>query len=152
MVRKTLPQFVFFTALIAVTTISQAQTHRKVTLEAAVPFEFEIGNRAFPAGTYVFEMATGSPQLTDHAGVLVVRNHQRKLYAAVAADVAADAAPHTTPKLVFQRNGERVFLAKVWRQGNVVGLSVHRAPASIEEEWQESQVLMLDATPVSGAI
>jgi hypothetical protein len=96
-------------------------------------------------------MATGSPRVTDHSGVLVVRSHERKLYAAVAADVAADVAPPAKPKLVFQRNGDHVYLTKVWRQGNAAGLSVHHAPASIEEV-QESQVLTLDATPVTGAL
>lgn len=158
MIRKVLPRSILVMSLITFSALShaqsnaQAQTRRKVSLEVSVPFEFVIGNRAFPAGTYVFEMATGSPKLTDHAGVLVVRNHERKLYTAVAADVAADSSPHVSPKLVFNRRGERVYLSKVWRQGNIAGLSVHHEWASTGQEWQESEAVTLDATIVGEAL
>jgi hypothetical protein len=48
--------------------------------------------------------------------------------------------------VVFVRNGDRVFLSKVWRQGNAAGLSLH-AP-SAEEDLQESEVLTLGANMV----
>ena len=152
--RKALPLFALLITLIGITAgSSNAQTRRKVTLEASVPFEFVVGNRAFPAGKYTFEMATGSPKTSDQAGVLVVRGHERKLYAAVATGVTADMNAHVGPKLMFVRSRDRVFLSKVWRQGNVAGLSVHTAPDAIEaEDWQESQVLTLDAMVVSGSI
>jgi hypothetical protein len=40
------------------------QPWRKVTLEARFLFEFVVGNRAYPAGRYTFEMATGTPKNT----------------------------------------------------------------------------------------
>jgi hypothetical protein len=130
-----------------------AEGRHKVTLEASVPFEFVLGNRAFPAGTYIFEMATGTPKPSDQAGVLVVRSHERKLYAAVAADVAADAKIHEGHKLEFVRAGDRVFLSKVWRQGGLAGLTVHTAPGATEaEETQASEVLTLDAQQISGGV
>jgi hypothetical protein len=132
---------------------ANAQARRKVTLEASVPFEFVIGNRAFPAGHYVFEMATGSPKATDQAGVLIVRDHERQFYVAVATDIAADTYAHVAPKLVFMRNGDHVYLAKVWRQGNAAGLSVPLAPgATAAEDWQESEALTLEATAVNGGV
>lgn len=154
MTRKALPLFALLIAIITITTAAaDAQTRRKVGFEANVPFEFVVGNRPFPAGTYVFEMATGSPKTTERAGVLVVRNHERKLYAAVSTDVASDSNAHVSPKVVFVRNGERVYLAKVWRQGSVAGLSVHLPPDATEvEDWQESEVLTLDATPIPEVI
>jgi hypothetical protein len=154
MTRKALPLFVLLIAVIAIVTAdADAQTRRKVSFEAAVPFEFVIGNRSFPAGTYVFEMATGSPETTEQAGVLVVHSHERKLYAALSTDVASDTNAHVNPKVVFMRSGERVYLSKVWRQGSVAGLSVHLSPeASQAEDWEESEVFTLDATPIVGAI
>jgi hypothetical protein len=149
--RKALPLFALLIALIGITaSSSEAQTRRKITLEASVPFEFVVGNRAFPAGHYVFEMATGSPKTSDQAGVLVVRGNERKHYAAVATGVTADANAHVKPKLMFVRSGDRMFLSKVWRQGDLAGLSVHTAPGATEtEDWQESEVLTLDAVAVS---
>jgi hypothetical protein len=152
--RKALPVFGLLIILIGITAgTSHAQTRRKVTLEASVPFEFVVGNRAFPAGNYVFEMATGSPRTSEQSGVLVVCSHERTLYAAVATGVAADTSAHVAPKLTFVRKGDRVFLSKVWRQGNLAGLSIPAAPGASEaEDWQESQVLTLDASAVNGGI
>ena len=150
--RKALPLVALLIALIGITSGSaNAQLRCKVTLEASVPFEFVVGHRAFPAGNYIFEMATGSPQTSDQTGVLVVRSRVRKLYAAVATGVTADANAHVRPKLMFVRNGDRVFLSEVWQPGNLAGLSVHTAPGEAED-WQESKVLTLDAMTVSGGI
>jgi hypothetical protein len=152
MKRKALPLIAAFVTLIGITAGANAQTGRKVTLEASVPFDFVVANRAFPAGKYLFEMATGHPKTTDQAGVLVVRSRERKLYAAVATDVATDANAHVSPKLVFARTGDRVFLSKVWRQGNVAGLSLH-APAGIQHELsQESELVTLDAIAVNSGM
>ena len=119
MITKALPAFVLSIAIIAITnSAAQAQTHRKVALQASVPYEFVVGNRTLPAGNYVFEMATGSPKSTDQAGVLVVHDYQRKLYVAVATGVENDSNTHVLPRLVFLRNGDRVYLSKVWRRGD----------------------------------
>ena len=133
---------------------AQAQPKRKVTLEASVPFEFVVGNRAYPAGRCTFEMATGTPKSTDRSGVLVVRSRERKLYTAVATTVTYDRNPHDGHKLIFVRNGDRVFLSKVWRQGNTSGLSVPTAPGTTEaieaDERQKPEVLTVEASLING--
>ncbi len=154
MTRKALPLFATLIALIGITAgPANAQTGHKITLEASVPFEFVVGNRAFPAGTYVFEMATGLPKASDQSGVLVVRSHERKLFAAVATDVIADENAHVSPKLTFVRDGERVYLSRVWRQENAAGLSVRTAADATEsQDWEESRILTIDALTISGGI
>jgi hypothetical protein len=138
--------------LIEITNGAHAQTRRKVTLEASVPFQFIVGNRTLPAGRYVFEMATGSPKATDRAGVLIVRGHEQGLFAAVAADVTAEGNPHIEPKLVFMRNGGRTFLSRVWRQGNTAGLSVPVVPTTEGRDSVESEVLTLKAKSINGGM
>jgi hypothetical protein len=151
--RKAIPLIALLIVLIGATSSAFAQTHRKVTLQASVPFAFEVGNRSFPAGSYIFEMATGSPAVTDKSAVLVVRSSERKLYAAVATDITAmDAAP-AAHKVEFVREGGRVYLAKVWHQGNAAGLNVHGASGQgTEADSQESEVLSVNAVPVLGGI
>jgi len=149
MVKEAFPLFVFSIAMMTITSHqAQAQIHRKVTLKASVPYEFIVGNRVLPAGTYTFEMATGVPKSTDQGGVLVVHNLERKLYVAVATGVENEFGAHARPKLVFVRNGDRVYLSKVWRQGETAGLTVH-TPA-IEGEMEQSQLLTLDAGTSGG--
>jgi len=149
MTKKALTQFTLLITLIAISAgAANAQARRKVTLEASVPFEFIVGNRVFPAGTYTFEMATGLPKASEQAGVLIVRNHERNLYTAVSTGIIADGNAHVAPKLVFLRNGDHVFLSKVWRQGNLAGLSVPNVSGGEMQDWQESQVLTLDAVAI----
>ena len=127
------------------------ETKRKITLEASVPFEFVVGNRAFPAGTYTFEMATGKPTIADQSAVLVVRSTERKLYAAIATEITSGGSAPAGHKLVFVRNGDRMFLSKVWRQGNAAGLSVRTvAGATPGPDRQESEVVALNAPAIHG--
>jgi hypothetical protein len=147
---KALSLTVFLITLITITSsVAEAQARRKVTLQASVPYEFVIGNRTLPAGTYVFEMATGVPKSTDQAGVLIVHNYERKLYVAVATGVENDNTAHALPKLMFVRSGDRLYLSKVWRQGEIAGLSVH-TPANEPDAFEESEVLTLDAMTSGG--
>ena len=148
--KRVLTLFAMLVMLVGTVAVAQAQNRRKVTVEAAVPFEFMVGDRAFPAGTYVFEMATGSPKSTDESGVLVIRNRDRRLYTAVATDVAHDQNAHVSPKVVFARSGDRAYLANVWHQENAAGLRLHTP--SITEDWQESELVTLDAYGVNGGI
>jgi len=151
--RKALSLFAMLITLIGITAgAANAQARRKVTLEASVPFEFVVGNRAFPAGNYVFEMATGLPKSSDRAAVLVVRSRESRLYAAVATGITADTNARIGHKVEFMRDGDRVFLSKVWQQGSPAGLSVHTTQGMATETQQESQVVTLDALAVGGGI
>lgn len=147
--KKVLPIFVFLICLIAIASgTAQAQSRRKLTAQASVPYDFVVGNRVLPAGTYVFELATGSPKSTDQAGVLVVHNYERRLYVAVATGVENDTHAHVSPKLVFVRSGNRLYLSKFWRQGEMAGLAVHTPMSQADE--QKSEFLTLNATTIEG--
>ena len=157
MKRKVLPRFVLWITLLAITArvtarSADAQTRRKVALEASVPFEFVVGNQTFPAGKYTFEMATGSPEPSDQAAVLVVRGQGPMLYASVATEVDAEGNANLGHKLMFVRNGDRMYLSKVWRQGNPAGLSIPTAPPAEPQEWEQSEVLTLDGMAVGGGL
>lgn len=148
MTRKALPLFATLMTLVAFSAVAYAQPLHEITAAAYVPFEFVVGNRVFPAGTYVFEMVTGSSKITDQAGVLVVRSRERGLNAAVATGVAADSNIHAKPGLTFRSDGDRVYLANVWAQGNAAVLTV-RLPQGVIEAV-EREPLTLDATMTGG--
>lgn len=148
MTRKALPIFAALITLIGFALVADAQPRHEVTAVAYVPFEFVVGNRVFPAGTYVFEMATGSPKTTDEAGVLVVRNRERGRYAAIAMGVSADSKIHAKAGLAFRRRGERVYLADVWCQGSGARLTVP-LPQGVSE-IVEREPLTVDTTMTGG--
>ena len=101
MTRKTLSPFAALITLIGLTLVANAQPGHKVTATAYVPFDFVVGNRVFPAGTYAFDMATGSPKIADEAGVLVIRDRGRGVYAAIATGVTADSSITPGRDLLF---------------------------------------------------
>jgi len=145
MQRTSLAKFTVLIALIAVTAAAESQSRDKVTVEASVPFEFAAGNRALPAGNYVFEMATGVPKLCDETGVLIIRNRERGLYVAIAAEVTANQHAPAAPQLVFVRDGERMLLSKVQRQDNAAGLHLRTTADTTEaEDWPASRILTLE--------
>lgn len=127
---------------------ASAQSKQKIAIEAAVPFEFVVGNRAFPAGTYVFEMATGMPLATDRAGVLVVHSKETKVYAAILTDVTLESHANSGPEVQFVRDGDRVFLSKVYRHGNAIGFQLYSAPRVEQAEDSEPSRV----TAVSGTL
>lgn len=87
-------------ALLAATT-SYAQT-----VKAEIPFEFSVGQKVLPAGTYTFDSS-----LTP--GVVCVRSANRKENAMAIANNAGNPNHSGTPKIVFSRYGENHFLSQV---------------------------------------
>jgi hypothetical protein len=92
---------VFATAL---TTNASAQTTK--TLRANVKFDFQIGDRIYPAGEYrIDSISTDRILQIRSVGVanrtqLILANH-------------SNAGKGQTPKLVFQKYGERYFLSQI---------------------------------------
>ena len=107
-------------------------------IQADIPFDFMVGDKTFPAGTYTF----ADPNITP--GVLLIRSldgHESMLVAT--RDVENLTRPDET-KLVFSRYGDLYFLAQVWTVGDVSGLELLKS--STESEVAENfsrQVLAL---------
>ena len=107
-------------------------------IQADIPFDFMVGDKTFPAGTYTF----ADPNITP--GVLLIRSLDRHESMLVATrDVENLTRPDET-KLVFSRYGDLYFLAQVWTVGDVSGLELLKS--STESEVAENfsrQVLAL---------
>ena len=85
-----------------------AQSNRGI---ANVPFEFQVQDRALPAGTYTVQEATAS-------GVIMLRNEETGKAINILAPVPMSATSGDS-KLVFNRYGDRYFLSQVWLGGDV---------------------------------
>lgn len=80
----------------------QAQT----LMRANIPFEFRMGESAFPAGDYVFKYS---------AHLLVVHHEQGDHSTAMALTIPASRSkPPETGIVEFTRYGDAYFLAKIW--------------------------------------
>jgi hypothetical protein len=100
--------------------VGNAQTSHHSALTVKVPFEFVVGNRTFPAGTYKFESLNSAPSSATIDYLMVRSMDGRHLYQAIVADVVGSEEP-SNPRLLFTRRGDRAFLSEVWAPGKQAG-------------------------------
>ncbi len=113
--------FVLAALLLAITT--QAQQN---AVKANVPFDFAVGDRAYPAGEYTLGTTLQDP------GVMRLDNTQESIAGFIPSNSCASAEPSKETKLVFHRIGGRYFLYQVWTAGNLTGHQFPKGRAEIE--------------------
>jgi hypothetical protein len=112
-------------------------------LQANVPFTFEVGNKAMPAGSYQVEsMPTGNGSLQ------VLRSNSGEARLTISTMATATKSGTPAPSLVFHRYGNRYFLAQIRTAG---GHARQLYPSSQEKELARSEpgveVALLVQTP-----
>jgi hypothetical protein len=93
-------------ATAAVSAQPQSATASRVI--ANIPFEFNVGYKTMPAGEY-------SVQTVESAGdALLIKNANASMFALRLSQATIPSKNKTRAHLVFNRYGERYFLAEVW--------------------------------------
>ena len=101
-----------FTALLLATTATHAQS---TNVTASVPFDFVVGDHAYPAGDYVVT------SISDTGVPILIRNTDQSENGIALSNSCSSGKPATATKLVFQRMGNQYFLYQVWREGSSEG-------------------------------
>jgi malonyl CoA-acyl carrier protein transacylase len=96
---------------IASTRVAQAQE----PLVVNIPFDFVAGNSQLPAGEYTVKVSAPT-----HSLILISRK-DATASAFINTNAAVSAEPQSESKLIFNRYGDRYFLAQVWQQGYAQG-------------------------------
>jgi hypothetical protein len=96
---------------------------------ANVPFNFTVGNQAFPSGTYIV-------QLDFEKQVVVIRNNDRKVRIFLSKNDDRR-EPSAKTLLVFHHLGGQFFLSAIWLQGTTAG--EHLLPGNLETEMARHQ-------------
>ena len=109
---KNLRSILFSLGVLLMATAAQAQ---QTNVKADVPFDFVVGNQAYPAGDYSVKSISGNDI------PILINNDQESSKGIVLSNTCMLAAPSATTKLVFHRLGDRYFLYQVWTQGNPAG-------------------------------
>ncbi len=104
------------------TTAAYAQSSLEV--RADIPFQFRIGGRLLPAGTYTVKSLSQDT-------VLVRSLDWSQAAMAITNPVQANGTP-AEGKLVFQRYGDAYFLSEVWHPGSEAGIQVRKSKAERE--------------------
>ena len=96
------------TALLAIANLAMAGTSfaQSSGVRATVPFDFTVGSKVLPAGTYTIAPAT------ENKTVIVIRSHD-KAFAALSLVHQDDNKSPNGGKLLFHKYGGQYFLSEI---------------------------------------
>jgi hypothetical protein len=99
--------------IVALCLTGGAYAQNASAIMADIPFEFSIGNKAFPAGQYQVTQVT---PLT-----LALRDSQYRFVSLFRTGTAQTLAPYSKPVFLFDREGDRYTLTQIWDAGSTTG-------------------------------
>ena len=99
-------QIALAVALMAVAIAAGQSYAQQISAKADIPFAFQVGNKAMPAGQYWIQRVSDA----DESAQIIRRTDSSA--AAVAMTFAADA--RSKPELVFHKYGNSYFLSEIW--------------------------------------
>jgi len=110
-----------FVALVFVLTMHSTKAHAQMVgnLEVDIPFQFHAGNAKLPPGKYTIHMLENTDLTVME--IISVDNSTSALFEV--GRTQASSAPAKS-ELIFNKYGNRYFLAKVFDEGNPTGSQV----------------------------
>jgi hypothetical protein len=125
-------------AVLLVATAAHAQQTRVV---ASVPFNFIVGDRAYPAGDYSF---------SNSGAVLTITNTEQAKTEMTLSQACENVAPSANTKLVFQSMEGNYFLRQIWVAGETRGRELPRghAQAQLAQNHVKSESVIVAANIV----
>jgi hypothetical protein len=135
---KNLSSVLFVLAAILLVPAARAQ---QKPVKADVPFDFVVGNRAYPAGEYTLRAA-----LND-SGVVRIENINEVPAAFTQSNPCSKTMPSRETKLVFHRMGGHYFLYQVWIEGYVTGREFPKGRIEVElaQNHEQPEVVIVAA-------
>src|SRR5215469_16403111 len=107
--------------LLAATAVRAQETK----VRANIPFDFIVGDRAYPAGQYALNSLPG-----DDAVIRIDGDPEVKTVHLLS-NSCQSASPSKETKLVFRRMGENYFLHQVWLAGNTGGREFQKSRTEV---------------------
>jgi hypothetical protein len=120
-------------ALLAIANFAVAGTSfgQSQTVQAKVPFDFTVGNKLLPSGTYTIK--------EQSTGVIVIRNHDKAIgmMSLVSPDGNKAAGGG---KLVFHKYGSQYFLSEILCDAAEMNLRVPASKTEKRVKLQEARI------------
>jgi hypothetical protein len=135
---KSLRSILFVLAVILIVPAARAQ---QKGVKADVPFDFIVGNHAYPAGEYILKSAN------NDASTIRMENVQEVSAVFVPSNSCENGAASKETKLVFHRVAGRYFLYQVWTAGNLTGrqFPMSRAEVELARNHEQPDLVVLAA-------
>ncbi len=119
--------FAMATLLITLSAGSSFASGFEFGVRANIPFDFVIGTKTLPQGTYTVKL------LETSQNVLVVRGQDNNEAAvAISITVSTEDTEDNSPKLIFHRYGDQYFLSQVWSGARLDGRELPKTPRERE--------------------
>lgn len=115
--------------------IGSACAHAQSTVEARIPFSFNVNGKVLPAGTYQVGYASPTRQL------IAIRSKDGRIGVLNSAFAADGGGYSGTGKLIFKRYGDQYFLHTVLC--NAVSLNVELPVTKLEKQVRMQQIAQL---------
>jgi hypothetical protein len=122
-------------ALLAIANLAMAGTSFAQTegVQAKVPFDFTVGNKVLPAGTYRIQSQPKS------GAVIEIRNHDKPI--AMLTTVDQDGARSKDGgKLIFHKYGDQYFLSEILCDSADMHVALHPSKAEARVRLQQAMV------------
>ena len=128
-------------AALAVLLMATAAHAQQRTLTATVPFNFVVGDRAYPAGDYLFR---------NSDSVLKITNTEQAKTDVTLSNACESVRPSADSKLVFDSMGGNYFLRQIWVAGNSTGRELLRSRTEVRlAQNHEKQDTVIVAANIS---
>jgi hypothetical protein len=102
-------------SLLSLLLVAGSAIAQTVHVRASIPFNFAVGSKTFPAGTY--DLGT----MSDDTKMLQLRARDADSSIMVGSNAAENLQPADKTKLVFNQYGDRYFLSQLWIAGETRG-------------------------------
>src|SRR5580704_8318343 len=102
-------------------TLAASLHAQTINLQATIPFDFRIGNTAFPSGEYSVRNSGGVLSVMQTTG-----DHKAGVFLTVGEDHPATSTSPGT--LQFSRYGDAYYLSKVWTPESSVARALPKTP------------------------
>lgn len=114
-------------SLILMLAVSSAQAQSKGALEINVPFDFNVGSKTLPAGSYTVK------QLTQNSMLVRSADGETSAIAQTVGGATLGANEKTAaPRLIFRQYGDQYFLAQVWMVKDGEGRALNKSDAEMK--------------------
>ena len=120
---KNLRSILLALTVLLLATAAQAQT---TNVKASIPFDFVVGDHAYPAGEYTVK------SLSQGSAAIRIDNADETEKGMTLSNACQKAQPAAQTTLVFQRLGDNYFLYQIWTDGNTAGREVPMSKAEVQ--------------------
>jgi hypothetical protein len=141
----------FFLVLLALPGFAQTAAKRNPGFTVRVPFEFTLGDRTLPAGTYTVRRVLNSAPDASEIEIVTLQTPWTT-YQSTVAKIEKSARLETLPKVAFHKRGAQVELSAITVGRTRLLFSKNREEMARTQDADEQIELLADLTPAADIV